>query len=156
MEPVERRRAVRAVVLDADDRVLLLHCRRPADGSLLWAPPGGGVEPGESEVAAVQRELAEEIGLHDTDVGPCLWVHEYEFLWREPVLQRDVLYLVRVDRHDVAPTVDMAEEGLVGVRWWTAAELAVTNDELVPSSLPRVLPDVIAGSIPPTPIELEP
>ncbi|MDT0328176.1 NUDIX hydrolase [Nocardiopsis lambiniae] len=50
---------VTAVVLDADDNVLL-H-RRADDGR--WATPGGILEPGEQPAVAVVREAREETGL---------------------------------------------------------------------------------------------
>lgn len=53
---------VGAVALD--DRGRLLVVRRGHDpGRGLWSIPGGRVEPGESDPAAVMREVAEETGL---------------------------------------------------------------------------------------------
>jgi hydroxymethylpyrimidine/phosphomethylpyrimidine kinase len=53
------RPGVAAVVRDPDDSVLL-HRRRVGGG---WAPPSGTVEPGETIVGALGRELREETGL---------------------------------------------------------------------------------------------
>lgn len=47
-----------AIILDAEDRVLLCH-RRDID---LWNLPGGGVEAGETPWEAVVREVREETG----------------------------------------------------------------------------------------------
>lgn len=53
---------VGAVVHDELRRLLLVR-RGHAPGRGLWSIPGGRVEPGESDIAAVGREVAEETGL---------------------------------------------------------------------------------------------
>lgn len=58
---------VGAIVFDEDGRLLLVRrANPPAQG--LWSIPGGRVEPGEADEAAVVRELAEETGLAGTVV----------------------------------------------------------------------------------------
>ncbi|MFF2807323.1 NUDIX domain-containing protein [Streptomyces sp. NPDC058000] len=55
MSSVHLRRAVRAVVLDEDDRVLLCRFAVPEPvGTVVWAAPGGGVECGETPLAALR------------------------------------------------------------------------------------------------------
>jgi ADP-ribose pyrophosphatase YjhB (NUDIX family) len=53
---------VGAVITRADGRILLIQ-RGNEPGRGLWSLPGGRVEPGESDEAAVAREVAEETGL---------------------------------------------------------------------------------------------
>ncbi len=64
--PAKRRvPCVGALVHDDDGRLLVVRRgREPGRG--LWSVPGGRVEPGESDVQAVEREVREETGLHVT------------------------------------------------------------------------------------------
>jgi ADP-ribose pyrophosphatase YjhB (NUDIX family) len=63
----ERIACVGAVVVDGDGRYLLVRRgREPSRG--LWSIPGGKVEPGEDDRAAVSREVREETAL-DVVVG---------------------------------------------------------------------------------------
>jgi ADP-ribose pyrophosphatase YjhB (NUDIX family) len=52
-----------SALLRWEDRMLL--CRHEKPGKEYWLLPGGGVNSGESLVAALHRELAEEIGIDD-------------------------------------------------------------------------------------------
>ncbi|MFI0411076.1 NUDIX hydrolase [Actinomadura sp. 3N508] len=57
-----RVRCVGGIVRDGDGRLLMVRRGRPP-GEGLWSIPGGRVEPGEDDPAAVARELKEETGL---------------------------------------------------------------------------------------------
>src|SRR5690349_23700000 len=57
------RPAVRVICVDGGGRVLLMCWRDPADGHLVWEPPGGGIEAGERPIDTARRELTEETGL---------------------------------------------------------------------------------------------
>src|SRR4051794_15291592 len=55
------RTAVRAIILDEDDHVLLCrfvfpHPAVPNGAQAVWAAPGGGIEPGEDGLSALRRE----------------------------------------------------------------------------------------------------
>ena len=52
-----------SAILRWNDRILL--CRHEKPGKEYWLLPGGGVNVGESLVDALQRELAEELGIED-------------------------------------------------------------------------------------------
>lgn len=53
---------VAAIVRDGD-RLLMVRQRGPEDPEDVWYVPGGIVEPGESDLDALARELREETGL---------------------------------------------------------------------------------------------
>jgi 8-oxo-dGTP pyrophosphatase MutT (NUDIX family) len=147
------RRAVRALVLDPDDRALLV---RFAFGA--WAPPGGGVDPGESDEDAIRRELREESGLRDAEVGPCVWTREHWFPQMEGFGgQTERIYLVRTSAFEPAPewtAQHLAAEGVVDQRWWTPEELAATRARFAPRRLPELVRELLRRGPPEGPVDV--
>ena len=99
-------------------------------GQTWWATTGGGADEGEQPEETVRRELAEEAGLVEFELGPEIWRREHTFAWDGSIYrQRERYYLVRVDEHEPAPTIDLAAEHVHDVRWWTLDELEATEPE---------------------------
>lgn len=59
-----------------DDRLLLVRHRGLGPSGTFWAPPGGGMQFGETAPQAMVREFAEETGLV-VNVGDLLFVNEF-------------------------------------------------------------------------------
>jgi ADP-ribose pyrophosphatase YjhB (NUDIX family) len=146
------RNGVRALLLDTSDRILLVHFSCPPHP---WATPGGGVETGESDEHALRRELAEEVGLDDFELGPLLWTREHEFdLGVKYRGQRERCFLVRVGPFEPAPRIDLAVEGVDAVRWWTPDEISGSDEVFAPRALASLLPDILSNGAPPAPLVL--
>jgi 8-oxo-dGTP diphosphatase len=62
-EPRARKLVVAGLILGDDGRILITQRRADQALPLQWEFPGGKVEPGEAPVAALVRELREEVGV---------------------------------------------------------------------------------------------
>ena len=154
-EPILRH-AARVILIDGADRVLLLKWRLQS-GDHIWITPGGGLAAGEHHGEAALRELAEEVGLRDVSLGPCVWLREHVFNWNGRAFrQRERFYLVRVVAHEVDRSGNDAQELriLEEFRWWTLAELEASTESFAPRRIALFLAPLLAGEIPAHPIDV--
>ena len=125
------------LVIDPDGHVLLFRGfdpGRPELGSY-WFTPGGGLDDGESFEDAARRELREETGLVVDDVGPRLFERRIEFAFEENHFsQTEQFFCVRAERFEVdnAEWTDIEQRSVIEHRWWSAAELAATDEQRLP------------------------
>lgn len=156
--PRKVRSTVRVILLDPADRTLLFEDSDPGvPGATWWMTPGGGVDPGETEVQTAIREVAEETGcvLAPEDlVGPVghrYVVHGYS---DQVVEQDEVFYLARTAAFAVDVSAHTEDEQLTILqhRWWTAAELRATTADIWPDALVRLWELAERGG--PMPLEL--
>ena len=153
LEPTPRL-SVRALVLDAQDRLLLLRFE-DAVGQSWWATVGGGAEESEDDETTLRRELVEEAGLHDPEIGPLVWRREQVFGWGGRLYrQTERFHVVRVESHEVAPTIDLVPEGVHGHRWWSLAEIEASDETFAPRALARHLRALLDGGIPGEPVDV--
>ena len=152
------RPAVRALVLDPEDRVLLVRFVNPETGEEFWTMPGGGVKPGESPQDAIRRELREETGLEDPEIGPVIWTRREVFPWAGQTLdQREQVLLVRTPNFEPRPQIGhtgLAAEDVHEVRWWTLAAVEDSDELFYPTRLGRFLRELLEAGPPVEPIDV--
>lgn len=147
-----RRDAARVLLLDADDRVLLV-AHLPGDGRTVWTAPGGGLDPGETHEQAAVRELREEVAL-DVPLGPWVWTRTATFRFRGIWLeQRERWFLVRTETADVTgmPLDDLAT---TGAHWWSLDELRTTGETVAPRALAEQLAVLLLHGPPEQPVDV--
>ncbi|MDT0265151.1 NUDIX domain-containing protein [Streptomyces sp. DSM 44915] len=153
------RRSARVLLVDARERVLLLRLAGTAGQEPLWMTPGGGVRRFESLAAAAARELWEETGLRVPAKAlgaPVAWTGGHADLgWRSGYFE-DHFFYHRVEAHAVDPRHREAHESqaIAEDRWWSPAELAAAAEPVAPLGLAGLLPELLAGHRPATPVRL--
>ncbi|HVQ19334.1 MAG TPA: NUDIX domain-containing protein [Actinomycetes bacterium] len=157
MAPI-RRRAARVLVIDSKQRVLLLQGADPARPEWkIWHVPGGGIDPGESAVAAAARELVEEVGLLPGDLGPVVWTRRMQFSFDGSEYDQDEVYfVVHVDAHDVDTSgqTDIERRYLSEHRWFTVADIHSCVDLMAPPDLADQLAKLLRDGPPSVPVHV--
>jgi 8-oxo-dGTP pyrophosphatase MutT (NUDIX family) len=152
------RQGVRALLLDPDDRVLLVRFVNPETGEEFWATPGGGLDPGEELEEGLRRELREETGLENADIGPVVWTRRHVFPWAGKTLdQSERIALVRSPAFEPLPGLtpaQLVEEGVHELRWWTLDELARSDANFAPRRIVRFLRQLLEEGPPSVPIDV--
>ncbi len=149
--PAGARPAARVILLNPDNRVLLLRAEEDGADDHWWVMPGGGLQPGETFEQAVVREAFEETGVH-VDVSRCVWIRHHIFEWnRAPANQYERFFVARTEHTAISPA---RPDGYVtGYRWWACREIIQSDDTFAPRRLGRLLPAILEGSYSSSPID---
>jgi 8-oxo-dGTP diphosphatase len=134
-EPAQRK-ASRLILLDLERRVLLFRHRRD-NGETFWAPPGGGLESGETFEQAALREASEELGMVGFPVT-FLWERTTDFVYMDNLVnQHECLFLIQGELPGLSDSVRKVhdQEGILEMRWWMATELESTSEVVFPEEI---------------------
>ncbi|NKE56841.1 NUDIX domain-containing protein, partial [Lentzea sp. PSKA42] len=144
------RPSARVVLTDGAGRVLLFQGFDPArPQEFFWFTVGGGVENGEELRDAAVREAFEETGVKlapESLIGP-VWRRRAVFSFDgETFDAEEWFFYASVDglSVDTSGFNDVENATVSGYRWWSAEELAATEDAVYPAQLAELLPSLTA------------
>lgn len=75
-----------------DSKILLVKHKSLTKSGIFWAPPGGGMQAGETAHQALKREFLEETGLN-IEVKNLLFVNEYH---KEPLFAIELFFEIEI------------------------------------------------------------
>lgn len=148
------RRAARVILLDEQDRVLLMRGHDlDQPGRSWWFTIGGGIAEGEASRQAAVRELEEETGIRlDAEqlVGPVYTRSAIFDFYAQHCRQDEDLYLARITSDGLG---ELSRDGwthveldvLDEVRWWQLDELRAVEIEVFPVGLVDLVAALVPG-----------
>lgn len=161
------RKTARALLFDQRGRLLLVRMHDPnvasQSGEVLedayWLTIGGEIEPGEDIESAARREIAEETGLREVQLGPEVWYTEHVLnVHGEMRLLQETFVVAHTTDTRLSNTDWTADEHRVikSLKWWEMDELFASTDMFFPRSLKENLLPLTEGLYPPTTLTIEP
>lgn len=153
MRPGQHRETARIVLLNQQQEVFLLNTHFDPEVMLppRWITPGGGIDPGETVLAAAIRELHEETGLVVTadQLGEQIWQTEGRWNWGDGQNHHTYVdYFFQLNLVDLALDDLLLDDAgwtedehrdVLEHRWWNLAELIESGEQVGPHGLAEFL-----------------
>jgi ADP-ribose pyrophosphatase YjhB (NUDIX family) len=138
---------VRAIVINDLGEVLLMKMTFPWFAEPVWIAPGGGLGDGETAVDGLRRELQEETGRSDLQIGPQVWERRFVVEYEARIVHAYERYFVVPTERFTPDAQGLEEQELAwfkGFRWWRVDELLGSSEQTSPDTLPSLLARVAA------------
>lgn len=142
------RLAVRGLILNKEDKILLIEGRDSTNPKYTWwFTPGGGIEIGETPEQALRREILEETGIKIDNPVPLGREKISKFRFENnDYHQKESFYLIRL------PKVDQITQNLTQIekrtfitqKWWSLNELLTSSEIFYPTTLITWIEEIIS------------
>ena len=153
MMAIMLKKCVRALIINNDKELLLIqlgHLDQP-----YWHIAGGTLEKGESPKEALVREIWEETGLKDIEIGPQIGYGVSTTDYNKTIMQRQHrFFVVRTSEKTLKPGLltEWEQKNFLQQAWFSADKIP---ESLYPKALRPYLPDILFGKYPPEPLEID-
>jgi 8-oxo-dGTP diphosphatase len=110
-----------------EDKILLIHHKGIGKKGSLWAPPGGGLDFGESAEQTLMREYKEETGL-EVSVKEFLFVNEY---FDAPLHAIELFFRIEITGGILTkgsdPEMNANKQIIQKLRYWSMEEILLQD-----------------------------
>jgi ADP-ribose pyrophosphatase YjhB (NUDIX family) len=158
-DKLRTRQSARVILVDQRQRILLVK----VDDSLVsdpeanwlmdsfWVTPGGELKIGETLKSAARREVQEETGFVKVEIGPVIGSGQQTLVWSGEDTALTETFVAAYLENDEAELVadhwtDHERSSIAEIRWWSLAELATTDEIVLPRELPNLAELVVNRS----------
>ncbi|RZL66847.1 MAG: NUDIX hydrolase [Variovorax sp.] len=130
---------MRGIILNDENQLLAQKFRTDEVGgeTTYWGTPGGGIDPNESLVECLEREMIEETGIR-ARVGKLLFIQQFKTPHRSGVIREHMEFFFHIKNHDDYTAIDLSKTSH-GLQELTKCEfIDPKNEVLLPAFLQTI------------------
>lgn len=161
------RNVVRVLLLNEEQKFLLAKIDgsnwnlRKKDGSpfsIHWMTLGGKIEENEDVFSAAKREIFEEAGITDLNIGPVIWIEDYYLWFNNELAHYKNTYVVAHTKQKTLSFENFTEnekQYIIDMKWFSYDEIKESKESIHPAHpllLKTYLPDILKGNYPKIPL----